>query len=486
MTVFRGTGLPDAYRGGAFSCDPTGNLVHFDRLEPRGATFSARPVGDGVEFLASRDNWFRPVFLAHGPDGALYVCDMYRKTIEHPDYLPVEIRKRTDFESGKDDGPDLAGRPRRRDGRRARAPPPASTSPRPRPRSSATLLRDPDGWWRDTAHRLLLERRDRAVDRAAPVARGRSRRRRPRRSSTRSGCWRRSAASTDDLLRRALDHPAAPVREHALQLVEPRLAGDPGWLAAVLPLRRRRGRPRPVPGGDRPGRRPGARATDGASPPRWPGSRPATARDRWARAAVFSSLAGREAAFLAALRDRPRTPARWPPELLDELGRLLGASRPRGDWPGSIRIVVDGPPGFAPEEQAALLTGFAEAARGRLEPASSGDVLAAAIGPGAAIGDLPESVGELVARHGAAALDPRGRSSARRPAVGLLGVRRLRPGRRRRCSALVDPEQPAALQVGGRAGPGDRSATTGSRRRCWTRSGSRRTRRRSATRSCRP
>ena len=55
----------------------------------------------GVEFLASTDNWFRPVFLAHGPDGALYVCDMYRKTIEHPDYLPVEIRKRTDFEGGK-------------------------------------------------------------------------------------------------------------------------------------------------------------------------------------------------------------------------------------------------------------------------------------------------------------------------------------------------------------------------------------------------
>ena len=101
VTVFRGTGLPEAYRGGVFSCDPTGNLVHFDRLEPRGATFSARRAREGVEFLASRDNWFRPVFLAQGPDGALYVCDMYRKTIEHPDYLPDEVRKRTDFESGK-------------------------------------------------------------------------------------------------------------------------------------------------------------------------------------------------------------------------------------------------------------------------------------------------------------------------------------------------------------------------------------------------
>src|SRR5439155_401406 len=101
VTVFRGTGLPESHRGGVFSCDPTGNLVHFDRLEPRGATFTARRAREGGEVLASRDNWFRPVFLAHGPDGALYICDMYRKTIEHPDYLPVEVRKHIDFESGK-------------------------------------------------------------------------------------------------------------------------------------------------------------------------------------------------------------------------------------------------------------------------------------------------------------------------------------------------------------------------------------------------
>ena len=71
VTVFRGDGLPDAYRGGVFSCDPTGNLVHFDRLEPAGASFRASPPSPGIEFLASTDNWMRPVFLASGPDGAL-------------------------------------------------------------------------------------------------------------------------------------------------------------------------------------------------------------------------------------------------------------------------------------------------------------------------------------------------------------------------------------------------------------------------------
>jgi len=84
-----------------FSCDPTGNLVHADRLTAKGATFVASPLYQGREFLASRDDWFRPVFLTKGPEGAMYVADMYRKVIEHPDYLPEVLRKHTDFETGK-------------------------------------------------------------------------------------------------------------------------------------------------------------------------------------------------------------------------------------------------------------------------------------------------------------------------------------------------------------------------------------------------
>jgi putative membrane-bound dehydrogenase-like protein len=86
------------------SCDPTGNLIHADRLAPKGATFAATPAFAGRELLASRDDWFRPVYLAKGPEGALYIADMYRKVIEHPDYLPEEVRKHTDFESGKNLG----------------------------------------------------------------------------------------------------------------------------------------------------------------------------------------------------------------------------------------------------------------------------------------------------------------------------------------------------------------------------------------------
>jgi hypothetical protein len=192
VTVFRGTGLPDAYRGGVFSCDPTGNLVHFDRLEPAGATFTARPARPGVEFLASTDNWFRPVGLAHGPDGAVYVCDMYRRIIEHPDYLPVEVRKRTDFEGARRWG-GSGGSSAMTPGPRTSRGSDASTSPPPpSPSFARRSSTETDGTatpptaccWSAAASRRECRWR-----RSSPT----SPRPRPP-SSTPCGCWRRSAA----------------------------------------------------------------------------------------------------------------------------------------------------------------------------------------------------------------------------------------------------------------------------------------------------
>lgn len=104
VTIYESNGLPEKYYGHVFSCDPTGNLIHFDYLEPKGPGFAVKRQESETEFVASRNPWFRPVFLTTGPEGALYVCDMRRQTIEHPDYLPEEIRKRTDFENGNDMG----------------------------------------------------------------------------------------------------------------------------------------------------------------------------------------------------------------------------------------------------------------------------------------------------------------------------------------------------------------------------------------------
>ncbi len=57
-----------------------------------------------VEFLASTDNWFRPVNFANTPDGTLLILDMYRETIEHPLSIPEPIKKHLDLTSGKDRG----------------------------------------------------------------------------------------------------------------------------------------------------------------------------------------------------------------------------------------------------------------------------------------------------------------------------------------------------------------------------------------------
>ncbi|MBX9759029.1 MAG: hypothetical protein K2Y29_09660, partial [Beijerinckiaceae bacterium] len=83
-TIFRGDALGEAYRGNAFVCEPLTSLVHMRRLEPKGATFVARRAEPSVEFLASSHPWFKPVNLATGPDGALYVVDFCRALVEHP------------------------------------------------------------------------------------------------------------------------------------------------------------------------------------------------------------------------------------------------------------------------------------------------------------------------------------------------------------------------------------------------------------------
>jgi len=149
VTIWKGGALPESYRGAAFSCDPTGNLVHVDKLEPRGATFAAVPMFEGREFLASRDDWFRPVFLTSGPDGALYIADMYRKVIEHPDYLPEEIRKRTEFDSGREMG--RIWRVRGKSGSNTRPRQPALS-----PRAHLERLVDKSGWERDSSFRQLV------------------------------------------------------------------------------------------------------------------------------------------------------------------------------------------------------------------------------------------------------------------------------------------------------------------------------------------
>jgi len=188
-TIYRGDALPASMVGNAFICEPTGNLVHREVLEPAGATFGAHAGREGVEFLASRDEWFRPVNMTVGPDGALYVVDMYRAVIEHPDWMPDELRKRPDLRDGDDRGRIYrlvaatsaqrrsqhdAGRLPRRSNVAVRrdaetGPTDSADGRRPERRSTWTSqqlvaeLTAKNAWRRDTAVRLLVERQARRV-----------------------------------------------------------------------------------------------------------------------------------------------------------------------------------------------------------------------------------------------------------------------------------------------------------------------------------
>lgn len=156
--VYRGDLLPKEYRGAIFTCEPTGNLVHQEILLPKGSTFTGRAARQGVEFLASTDEWFRPVFLTTGPDGALYVIDMYRKVIEHPEFMPKDLKNRPDLAEGKERGRIWRIVPEYYESQ-------PFEDPKLNEKKSMVLaalkLNDANPWIRTTTQRLLLTRGDR-------------------------------------------------------------------------------------------------------------------------------------------------------------------------------------------------------------------------------------------------------------------------------------------------------------------------------------
>jgi hypothetical protein len=85
-------------RGNAFTCEPVNNLVHRQQLTSSGSSFTSHRAADEEqqEFLASTDPWFRPVQVRTGPDGALWVVDMYRYVIEHPIWIPPAVLQTLD------------------------------------------------------------------------------------------------------------------------------------------------------------------------------------------------------------------------------------------------------------------------------------------------------------------------------------------------------------------------------------------------------
>ena len=228
LTFYRGDAYPESFRGNLFLGEVANNLIHRMTVAPDGVTFVARRADPKAEFVASTDTWFRPVNFVNAPDGTLHVLDMYRETIEHPWSIPDDIRARLDLRSGEDRGRIYRLSP---PGFKRRATPrlgDASAS------ELVALLEHPNGWHRDTAHRLLFERQDKAAVR--PLARllreGNDPRARLHALYSLSGL----GALGDEDLRVALADREPYLRAHAVLLAEPRLERSPALRDEVIRL----------------------------------------------------------------------------------------------------------------------------------------------------------------------------------------------------------------------------------------------------------
>lgn len=230
-----------AYTGGAFGeeynthttfvAEPVSNIVHVDRLKPDGSTFVASRLRAEKEFLASTDMWSRPVNLYIGPDGALYIVDYYREIIEHPEWLSDEVINSGKLYNGHDMG--RIFRVSTKD-----AKPVTWTKDLAAGKESnealVAKLADKNIWWRRTAQRLLLDRKDPAVAPAlasmiddTPSAEGRL-----------HALW--TLEGLDQLqpehIKQALRDSEPGVRVNAIKLAELHLKDDPSLSGALLSL----------------------------------------------------------------------------------------------------------------------------------------------------------------------------------------------------------------------------------------------------------
>jgi putative membrane-bound dehydrogenase-like protein len=212
LVVYRDELLGADYRGNVFTCEPVNLLVHRMQLVPRGSSFAGQraPGEEASEFLTSADTWFRPVQARTGPDGALWIVDMYRFIIEHPRWIPPEEVAQLDVRAGHDKGRIYRVRPTE-----ARLPPWVRLD-QLRGAELANALDSPNGWQRDMVMQLIVWRRDKEAIPALKSLVG---------SSSRSWTRLQALATLDvlgehplELLRAALSDAAPEVRRHALRI----------------------------------------------------------------------------------------------------------------------------------------------------------------------------------------------------------------------------------------------------------------------------
>jgi glucose/arabinose dehydrogenase len=225
--IFRGDRLPEDLRGDLLFAEPAGRLIRRSSITVEDGITRLANVYEKEhgEFIRSTDPLFRPVNMTTAPDGTLYIVDMYRGVIEESEWTRKgsEIREQIEKHG-------LARQTRR--GRIYRLRHAGfERGPQPRmldetPAQWVQHLSNPNGWWRDTAQKLLVLRRDRSVVPALEkLAAGDAADSRPRLHAlwTLDGL----GALDDTLILRAMKSGDPQVRIAGLRLADARLVDQP-------------------------------------------------------------------------------------------------------------------------------------------------------------------------------------------------------------------------------------------------------------------
>lgn len=224
--IYRGDAFGPEFYGNAFVAEPAANLVKRNIVTEKNGTLASTQAYPDIEFVASTDERFRPVWLTDGPDGALYIADLYRGILQHRISLTTYLRQQIK-DRGLENPIGL--------GRIYRVVP---DGPRPKnataPKTTAdwvARLSHPSGWWRDLAQQTLVESRDASATPAlrALVREATSPLTRASALATLSGL---NAADRDTVFP-ALRHAHSLVRGAAIRATEPMLR-DPATRAATL------------------------------------------------------------------------------------------------------------------------------------------------------------------------------------------------------------------------------------------------------------
>ncbi|MDB6003896.1 MAG: hypothetical protein JWR15_883 [Prosthecobacter sp.] len=213
--IYRGDAFPAAYRGNAFVPEPCANLVKRFTMSETDGIVKATNTAKTTEFLTSTDERFRPVQAANGPDGALYLVDMYRGIIQHQSFLTHYLI--ANIKDRKLEAPFNQGRIWRIVPDTKERPQPVKVS------KDVKLLTHANGWVRDTAQRLLVESGDAAMVPALKEMLGNA-----SALARLHALWTLDglAAVTPDVLRGALGDKDVQVRAAAVRIASRDLAPD--------------------------------------------------------------------------------------------------------------------------------------------------------------------------------------------------------------------------------------------------------------------